>query len=174
MVYEMLKDRSLRSIEEWEVLLEAFDGYDFPTSELYLIDQPDYEVLSRIYKKCGREDVRQVVEKMTMREWERNRDDKKLASLVKLIGKINPEFKKRFSVPLAERMLSKKGAKLAWGISALLLVAVVLLSIILVNVKSSPAQSVPEVVDIVEEYDRPVVNPSDELDEVSLDSLKNN
>ena len=135
-----MKSRNPQNLEEWEQLSDAL-GQCSVLKESFLMNsqtgKPDYVTIVRIYRKYSDARLRSFIEEKIEAELKERPEDIQLKRAVKEMGKANADFKKKTTVPLAERMFSKEGAKLAWGLSAVLLVVVIALLSVIVSGASS-------------------------------------
>jgi hypothetical protein len=134
---EELKIRKPRNLQEWEMMLDAFGNCEYPIEDAYFEgteqSSVDYKDILRVYNKYSDNDIRGYVEDKIAAAYAVTPEESELVDVVKEICRLNKDFKIRIYGSLADRLLSRKGAFLAWLLAFANFILVIVLVSILVS-----------------------------------------
>ena len=151
LAYEMLADRKISSLEEWEQVQTAFGrSADALRDDFFKDPQSgnvNFQEYLRIYTKYPQAEVKEYIEKSVLSLAAQFPDNKQIKGLISSIGKVSKGFKEKnahlYKNPVKDFMFSPKGAEIAWGLSACLIVVIIILSVIMNSSKEKLVKEEP-------------------------------
>lgn len=150
-IYTMLSGRRLSTLADWEQMQDAFGKSSGVLTEDFFRDIKSGTInlkeIIRVYAKYSQLEVRDYLEHTVLAIAANYPDDRRAKSALKEMEHINKDFKRRMSqmrkTSMEEFMFSPRGAKIAWGLSALLLIVILIMAVTGGQVSDTPTQGIP-------------------------------
>lgn len=131
-VTDAMRKRQVRNLDEWKCISDALGECVFELEDRYVTDpqtgKADLKALVSLYRRYSDSKVRKFIEEKVLSEVENAPEDRNVQAAVKDMQKVSKDFRRRTTVPLADKMLSRKGAIAAWCIAGALFVIVIVLA----------------------------------------------